>query len=161
MASSGFGRYAFWRGRNPSSSQFIAFTLAVEAFLLTGVERMDLMCLQGKKSASVQRYASCPGWRQNGRPSPVCRFFFGEAMFFVYVLWSDSLGRSYTGSTQDLAERLRRHNAGHCLATRAGIPWRLIYQEQCATRSEAMVREKYYKTGRGRDELNRRARPLV
>jgi putative endonuclease len=82
-------------------------------------------------------------------------------MFYVYVLWSNSLGRTYTGSTQDVTERLRRHNAGHCLATRAGDPWRLIYQEQCATRSEAVVREKYYKTGRGREELDRYIHPVV
>ena len=80
-------------------------------------------------------------------------------MFYLYVLWSDSLGRTYTGSTQDLEERLRRHNAGHCLATRPGIPWRLIHQEEFQTRSEAIVREKYYKTGRGREELRRLAGP--
>jgi predicted GIY-YIG superfamily endonuclease len=36
-----------------------------------------------------------------------------------------------------------------------GIPWSLIYMEEFATRSEAVRRERYFKTGRGREELER------
>ena len=56
-------------------------------------------------------------------------------MFYVYVLWSESRKRSYVGSTQNLLERLRRHNAGHSKATKAGIPWTLAYYEEFPTRS--------------------------
>ena len=79
-------------------------------------------------------------------------------MCYVYILWSPSLGRSYVGSTANVQERLRRHNAGHSKSTKAGIPWTLVHQEEFLTRSEAMTREKYYKTGCGRDELQRRVR---
>jgi putative endonuclease len=76
-------------------------------------------------------------------------------MFSVYVLRSGKTGRLYVGSCADLADRLRRHNAGESPATKHGLPWTLIYEEQLSTRAMACTRERYFKTGRGRDELNR------
>jgi putative endonuclease len=75
-------------------------------------------------------------------------------MFYVYVLRSEKTGRRYIGSCEDIDDRLRRHNAGESKATSHGIPWILIHVEQFVTRSAAMSRERYYKTGRGRDELD-------
>jgi len=76
-------------------------------------------------------------------------------MYYVYVLRSERTGRRYVGSCRDIDERLRRHNAGHSKATRHGIPWALAYSEAYPTRTEAMSRERYFKTGKGRDELDR------
>ena len=76
-------------------------------------------------------------------------------MFWVYVLRSDVTGRRCTGSSEDLERRLERQNAGHSPATRHGVPWRLVYREQFATRSEAAQRERLLKSGRGRDEIDR------
>jgi len=76
-------------------------------------------------------------------------------MFYVYVLRSGKTGRFYVGSCQDVDGRVRRHNAGHSKATRHGIPWILLHSENFPTRAEATRKERYYKTGRGRDELNR------
>jgi putative endonuclease len=78
-------------------------------------------------------------------------------MFCVYVLWSRSAGRSYVGSTQDISDRLRRHNSGVSKATAHGAPWELVHSESFLTRSEATLRERNYKTGKGRDEL----RPVI
>jgi putative endonuclease len=71
-------------------------------------------------------------------------------------LRSEKTGRRYVGSCEDLDDRLRRHNAGESKATKHGIPWALLQAERFATRSAATKSERYYKTGRGRDELNRR-----
>jgi putative endonuclease len=76
-------------------------------------------------------------------------------VYVVYVLRSETTGRRYIGSCQDLGKRLRQHNAGESKSTRHGIPWQLIYREVFSTRAEAVRREKYLKTGRGRDELDR------
>jgi putative endonuclease len=76
-------------------------------------------------------------------------------MFHCYILRSLKTGRRYVGSCEDLAERVRRHNAGECKATKHGVPWVLIRSESFVTRSEAAQRERYYKTGRGRDELDK------
>ena len=76
-------------------------------------------------------------------------------MFHVYVLRSTKTGRRYVGSCEDIAERVRRHNSGHSNSTRSGTPWILVHSESFPTRAEAVQRERYYKSGRGRDELDR------
>jgi putative endonuclease len=78
-------------------------------------------------------------------------------VFYVYVLRSQKTGRRYVGFCENIDDRLRRHNAGESKATSHGIPWMLFHVEEFLTRSEAMSRERYYKTGRGRDELDRLA----
>jgi putative endonuclease len=75
-------------------------------------------------------------------------------MFYCYVLRSGKTGRRYVGSCENLTERIRRHNAGESKATKRGVPWALVHSERFATRSEALRRERYYKTGKGRDELD-------
>jgi len=76
-------------------------------------------------------------------------------MFYCYVLQSQKTGRRYVGSCEDLAERIRRHNAGDSKATKHGVPRVLLHSETFPTRSEAAQRERYYKSGRGRDELDK------
>ena len=76
-------------------------------------------------------------------------------MFHVYVLRSESTGRRYTGACEDLDRRLREHNSGQTKSTRHRGPWRLIHFEQFESWAEACRRERFFKTGRGRDELER------
>ena len=76
-------------------------------------------------------------------------------MFFVYVLRSEKTGRRYVGSCENLSDRLRRHNAGESKATQHGVPWVLLHVEAFETRSHAVHKERFFKTGRGRDELDR------
>jgi putative endonuclease len=76
-------------------------------------------------------------------------------MFYCYVLRSQKTGRRYVGSCEELGERLRRHNAQESKATKHGVPWTLVHYEIFSARSEALNRERYYKTGRGREELDR------
>ncbi|HET9183670.1 MAG TPA: GIY-YIG nuclease family protein, partial [Candidatus Angelobacter sp.] len=68
-------------------------------------------------------------------------------MFYVYVLQSESTGRSYTGSTADLDRRFSQHNSDSATATKNRGPWILVHSESFPTRREAMAREKYFKTG--------------
>ena len=76
-------------------------------------------------------------------------------MYFVYVLKSEITGRRYVGSCSDLEDRLHRHNQERSKATKHGAPWKLVHYESFETRTEAVRRERYFKTGRGRDELDR------
>jgi putative endonuclease len=55
--------------------------------------------------------------------------------------------------TQNLEERLKRHNCGYERTTKPYRPFRLIHQEVFATRAEARVREKYLKSGIGKEFL--------
>ncbi len=63
-------------------------------------------------------------------------------MYTVYILKCEKNGRYYTGSTEDLWERLSRHNGGETLSARGGIPWRVEHIEILETRSAAMKKEK-------------------
>jgi putative endonuclease len=76
-------------------------------------------------------------------------------MFYVYILRSSRTSRRYVGSCENLNERVRRHNLGHSKATRHGVPWTLIHSESFPSRADALRKERYYKSGRGRDELDR------
>ncbi|MCH8823469.1 MAG: GIY-YIG nuclease family protein [Planctomycetes bacterium] len=78
-----------------------------------------------------------------------------NSCFCVYVLRSETSGRRYVGSTKDVNIRLSRHNAGHSKSTRAGRPWRLVYTtEAFPSRSEAVKRELFLKSGKGRECLD-------
>lgn len=71
-------------------------------------------------------------------------------MHSVYILKSQKHRRYYIGSTDNVIERVKRHNAGRNKSTKNGIPWLLIYQENFQTKNEAYRREmqiKSYKSG--------------
>lgn len=72
-------------------------------------------------------------------------------MYKVYVLHSDNADKLYIGFTSNIEQRLLSHNF---LATKGYTvkyrPWRLIYTEICASKQEAMKREKELKSSRGR-----------
>jgi putative endonuclease len=70
-------------------------------------------------------------------------------MYFVYILQSEKDGSYYTGQTQNVADRLVRHNAGAVPSTRRKMPYRIVYQEEFATRAEAIRRESEIKSYKG------------
>lgn len=55
--------------------------------------------------------------------------------------------------TIDLEERIERHNKGKEKTTRPYKPFELIYSERKETRIEAREREKYWKSGVGKEQL--------
>jgi len=73
--------------------------------------------------------------------------------FYAYVLISESTGQHYTGQSNDLLRRVEAHNLGNSKSTRNRGPWKLEYFEECSSRAEAMKREKFLKTGKGREFL--------
>jgi putative endonuclease len=75
-------------------------------------------------------------------------------MYFVYVLFSQKLNKRYIGSTRDVKNRLKEHNTGKSKFTKAGIPWKMIYQESFQTNQEARRRELLLKSGIGRKLLD-------
>lgn len=73
-------------------------------------------------------------------------------MYYVYVIYSKKSKKKYTGQTEDLELRLKQHNEGTLgFYTKNKGPWELIYVEEYTTRSEAMAREKWLKSGKGRE----------
>jgi len=77
-------------------------------------------------------------------------------MYTVYVLYSAGHNKIYVGFTSDMETRMMSHNVlakkGWTIKFR---PWKLIYQEQYATKSEALRREKELKTAGGRSWIRK------
>ncbi len=69
--------------------------------------------------------------------------------FFAYVLMSLKTRRFYVGQTNDLTDRLRRHNEGRVRSTKAYAPWSMVYFEKYETRAEAVERERELKSFKG------------
>ena len=71
----------------------------------------------------------------------------------VYVLRGRN-GQRYTGSARCLADRLRDHLAGRAVRTKNQRPLELLYYEYLPTYPDAMSRERFMKSGQGRDWLH-------
>lgn len=66
-------------------------------------------------------------------------------MFFTYVLQSQIDESLYAGLTNNIQERLERHNAGSEEYTSKKRPWQLLFYMAFRTRTEAAQFEKYLK----------------
>ena len=73
--------------------------------------------------------------------------------FFVYILESEVDGSYYIGQTSNLFERVNRHNKGLNRYSKSKKPWKLMYKEECDTRSSAVKLEKRLKSWKKRDAL--------
>ena len=74
-------------------------------------------------------------------------------MYYVYVLYSLEFDRTYTGITNNIERRLKEHNKKRNRSTKAYTPWVIIHKEEFLSRVEARTREKYLKSGNGREYL--------
>ena len=70
-------------------------------------------------------------------------------MFFAYILKSQKDGKYYYGHTNDLVDRIQRHNNGREKSTKSRRPFVLHYHEKFATREEAARREFFFKSING------------
>ncbi len=62
-------------------------------------------------------------------------------MIWVYAISSLAHNYIYVGMTQDLENRIQRHNGGREQTTKPYIPYQLIYKESLPDRTE-LVKEK-------------------
>lgn len=73
--------------------------------------------------------------------------------WFVYVLRSLKDFQFYTGSTNDLKRRVLQHQRGENISTAKRLPVELIYFEGHRSKDDAVRREKYLKTTKGKVTL--------
>lgn len=72
-------------------------------------------------------------------------------MFYVYFALSLKNEKVYAGRTAKLPEeRVSEHNKGGNAWTRNNRPFQLIYYESYSCLEDARAREKFYKTGFGK-----------
>ena len=76
-------------------------------------------------------------------------------MFFVYALSSINRNYIYVGLSSDLERRLFDHNQGYNLTTKPYKPFKTILVEEFPTRALARNREKYLKSGVGKEYLKK------
>lgn len=88
-----------------------------------------------------------------GRLEIWCPFIPQIAMFVVYALKSMTRKYIYVGITSDIDRRLHEHNSGYEKTTKPYSPFSLLYTQLLETRVEAREREKYLKSGQGKDFL--------
>ena len=69
--------------------------------------------------------------------------------WIAYIIKSLSSGRYYKGSCKDISQRLHDHNAGRVKSTKSGRPWALHYNETLLSKTEALRRERFFKSRTG------------
>ena len=74
-------------------------------------------------------------------------------MFFVYAIKSESKNYTYIGLTDNVDRRVTQHNSGYERTTKPYAPFQVILVESFETRAVARKREKYLKSGVGREFL--------
>jgi len=83
-------------------------------------------------------------------------FFIEMNEFVVYILFSEAYSKTYVGFTSNLIERFKSHNymskKGYTIKFR---PWKVIHVEFFTTKSEALKREKIFKSGKGREIIKK------
>ena len=70
--------------------------------------------------------------------------------YYVYILYSISLNKYYTGSTANIEERIKRHNAGATSSTKSGRPWKIVFSREFKLKSDALKFESYIKKMKSR-----------
>jgi putative endonuclease len=74
-------------------------------------------------------------------------------MYYVYVLQSLKNARLYIGRTEDLKIRIGEHHAGKVWTTKRMLPMRLVFYESFLSKQDAVRRERYLKTTKGKSTL--------
>lgn len=73
--------------------------------------------------------------------------------YYVYVLQSLKSDWIYVGSTSDLRHRFKSHNNGENSSTKSYAPFKLIFYEAYLNKKDALRREEYFKTTKGKTTL--------
>lgn len=74
---------------------------------------------------------------------------------YVYVLKSKSDRANYVGCTNNLKIRLKLHNSGEVFSTKKRLPLELIYCEIYLNQQDAYKREKFLKSGWGKNYIKK------
>ena len=74
-------------------------------------------------------------------------------MYYVYIFQSQKDKKLYIGFTSNLKKRIRKHWAGEVISTKTRRPLRLIFYESFLAEQDALRRERYFKTQKGKASL--------
>ena len=74
-------------------------------------------------------------------------------IFYVYILYSSILDQYYIGHTENLQDRIFRHNNSGSKSTKKANDWEMKYTEAFESRSAAMQRELDIKKRKSRNYI--------
>ena len=74
-------------------------------------------------------------------------------MYYVYILWSYEQSKFYIGYTNDIKRRLSEHRAGKVHSTKRYTQFTLLFYEAFIAQEDAIRRELYFKTTKGKKAL--------
>lgn len=75
--------------------------------------------------------------------------------YWVYVIKSCDKNYTYAGISNNIERRLGEHNNGYNKSTKPYAPFKTLFVEKCPDRKSARKREKFLKSGKGREFLKR------
>jgi putative endonuclease len=78
---------------------------------------------------------------------------------FLYVIKSMMNAELYVGITQDVNRRLKDHEQGKNRYTKGLRPWNLVLTKEYENWQSARDKEKYYKSGFGKERLKKLLAP--
>jgi len=81
--------------------------------------------------------------------------------YYVYILRSLKDGKLYVGYTEDLQKRIDRHNKGGSFSTKCRAPFEIIFYEAYRNKYDALRREKYFKSSKGKTTLQSMLREFL
>ena len=81
--------------------------------------------------------------------------------WYVYILSSLKDNQFYIGSTNNVKRRLKEHQLGKTVSTSKRLPIELIYFEAHRAKLDAIRREKYFKTTKGKTTLRQVLREFL
>lgn len=119
----------------------------------SSVRKNVLVRLQSRALIIINKYAGsqpAPDQRE-GRQGLQSR---AHKMYYTYVLRSLDGKHRYVGHCKNLQSRLNQHNSRNVKATKAFRPWKIVHAEKIKTREEAIARERYLKSGIGREWMD-------
>ena len=76
-------------------------------------------------------------------------------IYTVYIIKSRKDKKRYIGCTKNIVRRLDEHNKGLVKSTKNRRPLELIYNGEFENKSDAFARERFFKSGKGREYLDR------
>ncbi len=79
--------------------------------------------------------------------------FSSNFMKKLYVIESEINGELYIGICKDVAKRIKEHEQGKNRYTKGLRPWKLLLVEEYKDWKEAREKEKFYKSGFGKEKL--------
>ena len=76
-------------------------------------------------------------------------------MYFVYILYSTAKDKYYVGCTNQLEERVRKHNSNHKGFTGGVGDWKVVHKESYELKSKGLGREKEIKNKKSRKYIEK------